>query len=92
MRIGDSMPEPRKPFGSFAPASWNVGERHVVGAKSASEIGLAQNAPGVDFHCRTCEYIKAGTCTNPNPKLNGRKVEPDWCCNLYDHDGMKVIV
>ena len=76
----------RKPFGSFAPSG------KPIGAKSASEIGLAENAPGIHFQCRTCEYIDNGTCTNPNPKLNGRKVKPEWCCNLYDHAGMRVIV
>jgi hypothetical protein len=64
----------------------------IVGAKTQSEVGLAQNASGIAFQCGTCEYIDRGTCRNPNPKLNGRQVQSAWCCNLYDHPGMKVIV
>ncbi len=63
----------------------------AVAFKDNSEIGLAQNAPGVHFQCRTCKFDDNGTCRNPNPKLDGRKIKPHWCCNLYDHEGMKVI-
>lgn len=63
----------------------------IIGAKSDSQIGLASNN-GVRFHCATCEYFDRGVCHNPNPKLHRREVERDWCCNLYDHKGMKVIV
>ncbi len=55
-------------------------------------IGLAQNANDEEFECGTCKYFKDGACRNPNPKLNGLKVDPEWCCNLYWKDGMKVIV
>lgn len=55
-------------------------------------VGLADNTEGYSFQCGTCEYFDDGTCHNPHPKLNGRKVEPKWCCNLYDHAGMKTIV
>lgn len=55
-------------------------------------IGLASNPSDVHFQCGTCEYMDAGTCHNPNPKLNGYKVKPDWCCNLYEHKGMKTII
>lgn len=64
----------------------------IIGAKTQSEVALSRNPDGVHFQCGTCEYIKSGVCQNPNPKLNGRKVETSWCCNLYDHSGMKVIV
>jgi hypothetical protein len=36
--------------------------------------------------------MKGEECHNPNPKLYGTKVEPEWCCNLYDHKGMKTII
>jgi hypothetical protein len=55
-------------------------------------VGLAQNAEGVPFQCGTCEYFDQGVCHNDNPKLNGREVQPEWCCNLYDHDGMQHVV
>jgi hypothetical protein len=55
-------------------------------------IGLVQNAPGVPFQCGTCEHFLSGTCHNPLPKLNGQHVEPEWCCNHYEHDGMKTVI
>lgn len=55
-------------------------------------VGLAQNKPGVKFQCGTCYWFDAGTCRNRNPDLNGVHVEAVWCCNLYHHDGMKIIV
>ena len=64
----------------------------IPGAKTASQIGLSQNVKGVPFKCGTCEYFDRGICHNPNPKLQGRAVQADWCCNLYDRKGMKVIV
>jgi hypothetical protein len=64
----------------------------ITGAKTQTEIGLSQNAKGVPFRCGTCEYFERGVCHNPNPKLAGKPVDDDWCCNLYDHKGMKVIV
>lgn len=57
-----------------------------------SPVGLAQNAEGVPFQCGTCEYFEDGTCHNPHPKLEGQQVQPEWCCNLYDHDGMKHVI
>lgn len=55
-------------------------------------VGLADNAKGVPFRCGTCEYFEDGVCHNKNPKLDGRSVKPEWCCNLYEHDGMKIVV
>jgi len=55
-------------------------------------VGLAQNAKGVPFQCGTCEYFDRGTCRNRDPELEGRKVGSEWCCDLYDHEGMRVIV
>ena len=63
----------------------------IVGAKTDSEVGLSENPMKVAFECGTCEYFERGTCHNKNPNLKGRKVEASWCCNLYDHDGMRVI-
>lgn len=56
-----------------------------------SVVGLSENPQGIPFQCGTCEYFADGVCQNPHPKLNGQKVQPEWCCNLYDHEGMKVI-
>ena len=64
----------------------------ITGAKSDSEIGLAKNATGIAFRCGTCKYFDHGKCYNPNPKLDGRKVGAYWCCNLYDHKGMEVVI
>lgn len=55
-------------------------------------VGLAENAKGIPFKCGTCEYFEDGTCHNKNPKLDGRTVKAEWCCNLYEHDGMKIVV
>lgn len=64
----------------------------VLGAKTNSEVGLSQNASGIPFQCGTCEYFRQGVCQNENPKLKGKRVASEWCCNLYDHKGMRVIV
>lgn len=55
-------------------------------------IGLVKNQKGVHFECGTCEFFKNGVCYNPNPKLHRRRVDHEWCCNLYRHPGMKTIV
>jgi broad specificity phosphatase PhoE len=55
-------------------------------------IGLAENPAGIRFHCGGCEYFKDGTCHFKDKRLYGRKVEPEWCCNKFDHPGMRVIV
>ena len=59
-----------------------------------SAVGLAENAKGVPFRCGTCQWFGdgTGTCHNNNPKLHGREVKPEWCCNLYEHEGMRVVV
>ena len=54
-------------------------------------VGLADNGT-VRFECGTCEYFKNDTCHNPHPKLYKKHVERLWCCNLYDHEGMSVII
>lgn len=59
---------------------------------TATPIGLAENPRGTAFSCGTCEYFSKGTCQNDNPKLTGKRVEPEWCCNLFDRSGMKVII
>jgi hypothetical protein len=63
----------------------------IIGAKTQSQVGLAQNSPGTTFRCGTCKYFSSGKCHNENPELKGRKVKVNWCCNLYDHPGMKVV-
>jgi len=64
------------------------------GDTKSMPIGLAQNPPGKPFRCGDCEWFDTGAsrCQNKNPRLNGRHVEPEWCCNLYDNDEMKIIV
>lgn len=58
----------------------------------AAVIGLAQNANDEEFECGTCQYFKRDVCHNPNPKLNGLRVDKEWCCNLFSRPGMKVII
>lgn len=70
-------------------------EAHAgVKFKDGSEIGLAVNPKGVHFQCRNCKYNPApgGICRNKDPELYGRKIKPAWCCNLFDRDGMRIIV
>lgn len=55
-------------------------------------VGLARNPDGARFHCGGCEYFDGGVCFNKNPKLYKRTVSADWCCNLFNTKGMKVIV
>ena len=62
------------------------------GDTKAMPIGLAENPGGRAFRCGTCEWFDNGNCQNKNPRLNGRKVDPFWCCNLYDNDDMRIIV
>lgn len=82
-----------------------ISRRHggrIVGARSQSEVGLAELPDGVNFRCGECDYmggirkgakVKKGECGNPNSKLFTRKVHPTrMCCNLYDHPGMRIIV
>ena len=54
-------------------------------------VGLANNSD-IRFQCGTCEYCYDGFCQNEHHKLKGEKVEAKWCCNLYDHKGMKVVI
>ncbi len=55
-------------------------------------VGLASNPDGVAFRCGSCEFFDDGKCWNKNLKLNGKAVKPQWCCNLFRHSGMMVIV
>lgn len=55
-------------------------------------VSLADNTSGEPFQCGTCEYMDDGICHNPHPKLDGRPVKPQWCCNLYEHAGMRIVV
>jgi hypothetical protein len=55
-------------------------------------IGLVENPDDVAFQCATCDYFEDGKCTNPDPELEGEEVEGSWCCNLYEHPGMKTVV
>jgi hypothetical protein len=74
----------------------------IIGARTQSEVGLAELPPGVHFRCGECAYmggkrkgtkVRLGECGNPNAELFRREVHRTrMCCNLYDHDGMKVIV
>lgn len=55
-------------------------------------IGLAENPRGLEFQCGTCEYFEDGLCKNADPRLLNQKVQASWCCNRYDHPGMKVHI
>lgn len=55
-------------------------------------IGLASNPDGVRFHCGECEYFKDGRCHFKDKRLYGLEVQPDWCCNKFDHPGMVRII
>lgn len=68
--------------------------RSVNEAKNTSTktVGLVENQKDIPFQCGTCEYYSDNTCHNEHPKLRDRPVEPEWCCNLYDHEGMRTIV
>jgi hypothetical protein len=60
-------------------------------AHEQAVVGLADNGT-TRFECGTCEYFKNEVCNNMHPKLYKTHVEPQWCCNLYDHPGMKVRI
>jgi hypothetical protein len=55
-------------------------------------VGLVENKEGIHFQCGTCEYYDRKVCHNPDLRLHMRHVEPEWCCNLYHHTGMKTKV
>ena len=61
-------------------------------------VGLAKNPSGVPFRCGDCKYGKEDTkngvlhCHKKEPELYLRKVEHDWCCDFFEHPGMKVII
>lgn len=69
-----------------------VRERAETRKREEAVIGLSSIPGGVKFQCGTCEYFKDDTCRNINPRLYGRTVKAEWCCNLFDSPGMKVIV
>jgi hypothetical protein len=56
------------------------------------QVGLASNPDGVPFRCDHCKFFSKHTCHNDDPKLYGRTVEPDWCCDFFKHPGMRVII
>lgn len=64
----------------------------VKGARFNSDVSLVNNTSGAAFKCGECMYYRDGKCYNKNPKLYERDVEKSWCCNLYDHEGMKLII
>lgn len=59
---------------------------------AVKQVGLAKNVKGVAFRCGTCKFFDNGECYNPHPKLYEKKVDEYWCCNLYNHKGMEVII
>ena len=63
-----------------------------IGGTFNSKVGLVKNPQGTAFRCGTCKFFKKGVCKNVNPELKGRPVAAHWCCNLYDHAGMKLVV
>lgn len=72
-----------------------VAEERSKGTSSNDEvgpIGLVENPDDVPFQCATCDYFDDGICDNPRAKLHGKPVEGRWCCDWYDHPGMRVII
>lgn len=70
-------------------------KRSMTEARSESDggaVGLVENVEDVPFQCATCDYFEDGFCQNEDPRLYGRDVEGRWCCNKYEHEGMRVIV
>lgn len=68
---------------------------------TTTNIGLAENPKGVEFHCEDCVHFDAdeGRCYKKLPDshlgaklLYKRLVEPDYCCNFFWHSGMKVLI
>lgn len=57
----------------------------------AMPVGLAAIPVGQKFECGNCEYYGEGKCYNKNPALDGRQVQANWCCNLFDNDDMIVV-
>ena len=70
----------------------NAEKRADGGRVDYPKVGLAENPPGVHFHCPECKFFDAGRCMHKDPKLHGRRVTTRHCCDLYEHTGMKVIV
>jgi hypothetical protein len=63
-------------------------------AKALLPVGLVDNN-GKPYNCGHCEYLCTETkafCRNTHPKLRDRRVEKEWCCNLFDHPGMRTII
>ena len=55
-------------------------------------IGLVENPDDVAFQCATCDYFEDGVCQHSDPRLNGEEVEGKWCCNKYEHPGMRTVI
>lgn len=61
------------------------------GVSSKVWVGLADNGH-TPFRCGTCQFFDKGVCRNEHPKLDGRKVKAEYCCNLYSHKGMRRLI
>lgn len=67
-------------------------------------VGLAENPPGVPFQCGTCSFLSGNIevlqdwpedniCTNEEARLYLVPVNKQlWCCDKYNHPGMRVII
>lgn len=55
-------------------------------------VGLCANPPGKAFQCGTCQFFQQSRCGNPDPRLNGKPVQPVWCCNLYKNPQMQTLI
>lgn len=77
-------------YGDGGPSNW-LGP--LPAFKDGSPIGFVEFPPEINgSHCLVCEYEKDGVCQHSDPHVKGRPVTKRNCCNLYDIDGMKVIV
>jgi hypothetical protein len=77
---------------SFAKRKNDVDDDDERGDTKAMPVGLVENPAGMGFRCGTCEWFDSGYCRNGNKAIKDMKVDAFWCCNLYDNDGMKIIV
>lgn len=55
-------------------------------------VGLSANPPGKPFQCGTCQFFQQGRCGNPDQRLNGKPVQPVWCCNFYKNPQMQTLI
>lgn len=76
-------------YGDGGPSNW-LGP--MPDFKGGSPIGFVEYPPGITGKCPDCEYDVNGICTHKDSHIKGRPVTERNCCNLFDCEGMRVIV